>query len=64
MSFFAKTGKTQVTVEEINEMVGSSKFKPFFKAKDPLHQALLRGIGCHHLGNVLFIFIIVVSLHA
>jgi hypothetical protein len=49
-----------VTVEEINEMVGSSKFKPFFKAKDPLHQALLRGIGCHHLGNVLFIFIIVV----
>jgi hypothetical protein len=52
-----------VTVEEINEMVGSSKFKPFFKPKDPLHQALLRGVGCHHLGNILFIFIILSELY-
>merc|ERR1719352_2150638 len=24
--------------------------RAFFNPKDPLHQALLRGIGCHHAG--------------
>mgnify|MGYP006892682078 CR=1 FL=1 len=31
-------GKTQVTPDEINEMASAPKHRPFFKAKDPLHQ--------------------------
>ena len=41
-------GMTQVTITEINEMVSGRR--AFFNPKDPLHQALLRGIGCHHAG--------------
>jgi len=43
-------GQTQVTPDEIEDMVSSGHRKKFFNAKDPLHQALLRGIGAHHAG--------------
>eukprot|EP00960_Hanusia_phi_P037839 753144-Hanusia_phi.AAC.3 len=43
-------GQVQVTPDEIDEMVATGFRRKYFNPKDPLHLALLRGIGVHHAG--------------